>query len=165
MPGFNRHVSRSARLRGRSSNFSDSFPVRLENDLHHLSQPEIMLQPEQSLHNISNSSSSGRRNLPRASHACQWCRAKKAKCNQQQPCSNCVKHSIDCEYSIRRRGGRKKSSYTQERVYRDTSERESAPTSPASTVTGHTRPSESTPLEQPQGRAVSGTYKLLASFQ
>jgi hypothetical protein len=148
---------------GRSSNFSDSFaglPGSLGNNIHHSSRPETMLQPEQSMHHAANSNSSGRRNLPRASHACQWCRAKKAKCNQQQPCSNCVKHSIDCEYSIRRRAGRKKSSYTQERVYRDTSERESDPTSPASNVTGHNRPNENTLLGQPQARAASGIHNL-----
>ncbi|KAH6954597.1 fungal-specific transcription factor domain-containing protein [Fusarium avenaceum] len=47
-----------------------------------------------------------RRNLPRASHACQRCRAKKAKCDQQQPCGNCVKHSHQCTYGLRGRNGR-----------------------------------------------------------
>ncbi|ENH74716.1 Activator of stress proteins 1 [Fusarium oxysporum f. sp. cubense race 1] len=36
-----------------------------------------------------------RRNLPRASHACQRCRAKKAKCDQQQPCANCHTHGTE----------------------------------------------------------------------
>jgi hypothetical protein len=120
-----------------------------------------MLQPEQRPHCAASSSSSGRRNLPRASHACQWCRAKKAKCNQNQPCSNCVKHSINCEYGIRRRAGRKKDNYSQERTYRDTSERESVLLSPASTITGHNRPNETKLLRQPQERAPSGTHKLL----
>jgi hypothetical protein len=120
-----------------------------------------MLQPEQSPHHATSFSSSSRRNLPRASHACQWCRAKKAKCNQQQPCSNCVKHSIDCEYGIRRRAGRKKSNYTQERAYRESSEREGALPSPISTITGHNRPNDSMPLRQAPERAPSGMHKLL----
>lgn len=49
----------------------------------------------------------GRRNLPRASHACEWCRTKKVRCDQQQPCVNCIKHSIHCEYGTQRRSGRK----------------------------------------------------------
>ncbi|KAH8179350.1 fungal specific transcription factor domain-containing protein [Sarocladium implicatum] len=44
-----------------------------------------------------------RRNLPRSSHACQRCRLKKAKCDQQQPCSNCIKYAQDCTYAPRRR--------------------------------------------------------------
>lgn len=44
-----------------------------------------------------------RRHFPRASHACQRCREKKARCNQQQPCSNCVKHACDCVYGARRK--------------------------------------------------------------
>ncbi|KAI3572751.1 fungal-specific transcription factor domain-containing protein [Fusarium oxysporum f. sp. albedinis] len=47
-----------------------------------------------------------RRNLPRASHACQGCWAKKAKCDQQQPCANCVRHEWDCVYGLRRKNGR-----------------------------------------------------------
>ncbi|KAH6950310.1 fungal-specific transcription factor domain-containing protein [Ilyonectria sp. MPI-CAGE-AT-0026] len=47
-----------------------------------------------------------RRNLPRASHACQRCRVKKAKCDQRQPCVNCIKHSHECTYGLRRRNGR-----------------------------------------------------------
>lgn len=47
-----------------------------------------------------------RRNLPRASHACQRCRAKKAKCDQQQPCANCVRHEWDCVYGLRRKNAR-----------------------------------------------------------
>lgn len=46
-----------------------------------------------------------RRNLPRASHACQRCRVKKAKCDQRQPCANCVKHFHECTYGLRRRNG------------------------------------------------------------
>ncbi|KAF4447809.1 Activator of stress proteins 1 [Fusarium austroafricanum] len=47
-----------------------------------------------------------RRNLPRASHACQRCRAKKEKCDQQQPCANCVKHEWHCVYGLRRKNAR-----------------------------------------------------------
>ncbi|EUC41784.1 hypothetical protein COCMIDRAFT_60969, partial [Bipolaris oryzae ATCC 44560] len=50
----------------------------------------------------------GSRNCPRVSHACQRCRAKKAKCDQQQPCLNCVKHAAHCEYGIKRRSRQKK---------------------------------------------------------
>ncbi|KAK5000131.1 hypothetical protein LTR66_000956 [Elasticomyces elasticus] len=48
----------------------------------------------------------GHRNFPRASHACQRCRAKKGKCNQQQPCSNCIKQATACVYGVKRRNGR-----------------------------------------------------------
>lgn len=47
-----------------------------------------------------------RRNLPRASHACQRCRVKKAKCDQRQPCANCIKHLHECTYGLRRRSER-----------------------------------------------------------
>jgi hypothetical protein len=40
-----------------------------------------------------------RRNLPRASQACQMCRIKKARCNQRQPCMNCIRHQFSCVYS------------------------------------------------------------------
>jgi hypothetical protein len=40
--------------------------------------------------------------IPRASRACNMCRAKKAKCDQQTPCSFCQKHSFDCTYSSHR---------------------------------------------------------------
>jgi hypothetical protein len=46
----------------------------------------------------------GRRNLPRASQACQMCRIKKARCNQRQPCSNCYRHAFNCVYSARGNG-------------------------------------------------------------
>lgn len=46
----------------------------------------------------------GRRNLPRASQACQMCRIKKARCNQRQPCSNCYRHAFNCVYSARVNG-------------------------------------------------------------
>jgi hypothetical protein len=46
-----------------------------------------------------------RRNLPRASHACQLCRLKKARCDQRQPCANCVKHSFKCIYTAKRGSG------------------------------------------------------------
>ncbi|KAF2659393.1 hypothetical protein K491DRAFT_591111 [Lophiostoma macrostomum CBS 122681] len=49
-----------------------------------------------------------RRNLPRASHACERCRTKKAKCDQRQPCANCISHAEQCVYGLRRRNGRLK---------------------------------------------------------
>ncbi len=39
-----------------------------------------------------------RRSQPRASHACQMCRLKKARCNQEDPCSYCQKRSFRCVY-------------------------------------------------------------------
>jgi hypothetical protein len=50
----------------------------------------------------------GPRNRPRASHACQRCRAKKAKCDQNQPCSNCVRYSSACVFTPGNRGGRRR---------------------------------------------------------
>ena len=50
----------------------------------------------------------GPRNLPRASHACQRCRIKKGRCNQQQPCSSCVRANTSCIYGEERRKRRKK---------------------------------------------------------
>lgn len=51
-----------------------------------------------------------RRNLPRSTQACQRCRLKKAKCNQQQPCTNCTKYGQECTYALRRRTARESSS-------------------------------------------------------
>lgn len=50
----------------------------------------------------------GPRNLPRASLACERCRAKKAKCDQRRPCSRCVHvgHEARCSYAVSRRGQR-----------------------------------------------------------
>ncbi|KAI5227351.1 hypothetical protein E4T40_02635 [Aureobasidium subglaciale] len=45
----------------------------------------------------------GPRNLPRASHACQRCRTKKGRCNQQRPCSTCVRTNSACIYGERRK--------------------------------------------------------------
>jgi hypothetical protein len=67
-----------------------------------------MAQPDDIQSHTASLTPRARRNLPRVSHACQRCRAKKAKCDQQQPCLNCVKHAVDCEYGIRKRSGRKK---------------------------------------------------------
>ncbi|KAH7393850.1 putative C6 transcription factor [Phaeosphaeria sp. MPI-PUGE-AT-0046c] len=66
----------------------------------------------------------GRRNLPRASHACEWCRTKKVRCDQQQPCSNCIKHSIQCEYGTQRRSGRKETLRIQSKIRQSTVGRE-----------------------------------------
>ncbi|RAL12327.1 Zn(II)2Cys6 transcription factor [Aspergillus homomorphus CBS 101889] len=41
---------------------------------------------------------SSRRRPPRASRACETCRARKTKCDQAQPCSYCAYHSLDCLY-------------------------------------------------------------------
>ncbi|KAL5360042.1 fungal-specific transcription factor domain-containing protein [Aspergillus floccosus] len=50
-----------------------------------------------------------RRRPPRASRACETCRARKTKCDQAQPCSYCAYHSLDCFY---RGGGPSESSST-----------------------------------------------------
>ncbi|KAI5274823.1 hypothetical protein E4T47_02153, partial [Aureobasidium subglaciale] len=50
-----------------------------------------------------NSRTLGPRNLPRASHACQRCRTKKGRCNQQRPCSTCVRANSACIYGERRK--------------------------------------------------------------
>ncbi|KAG5769323.1 hypothetical protein H9Q72_003417 [Fusarium xylarioides] len=85
-----------------------------------------------------------RRNLPRASHACQRCRAKKAKCDQQQPCANCVRHEWDCVYGLRRKNARPSTVSVLNDVQRNT------PPSPLSSSRSYydeaTRRSE--PLEQ-----------------
>ncbi|KAL2814954.1 fungal-specific transcription factor domain-containing protein [Aspergillus granulosus] len=39
-----------------------------------------------------------RRRPPRASRACETCRARKTKCDQAQPCSYCAYHTLDCVY-------------------------------------------------------------------
>ena len=57
-----------------------------------------------------------RRNLPRASHACQRCRLKRSKCDQRQPCANCIKHSEQCVYGLRRRNGRNRNSCIPEQI-------------------------------------------------
>lgn len=49
----------------------------------------------------------GPRNLPRASHACQRCREKKGRCNQQQPCSSCIRVDAICVYGEKRKKRRK----------------------------------------------------------
>lgn len=72
-----------------------------------------------------------RRNLPRASHACQWCRKKKAKCDQRQPCSNCIKHSNNCVYGVKRKNARRRTSRTESQDLNETSETQfPAPTPP-----------------------------------
>lgn len=47
-------------------------------------------------------SSSTSRYVPRASRACEMCRLKKTKCDEQSPCLYCQKHSVDCFYSSHR---------------------------------------------------------------
>jgi hypothetical protein len=66
----------------------------------------LMPSPELVSHEDSNGVVGSRRNLPRASHACQQCRAKKGKCDQQQPCSRCVRHAVTCVYGLKRKNGR-----------------------------------------------------------
>lgn len=111
-----------------------------------------MSQAEQSLHLIVGLNPEARRSLPRVDHACQRCRAKKAKCDQQQPCRNCVKHSIDCEYGIRRRGGRRK-----QLIARDGPLTQSPHTPIIAPCSRRTEGKEL--LEEPEETSRSGTYE------
>ncbi|KAK5072022.1 hypothetical protein LTR51_006506 [Lithohypha guttulata] len=59
-----------------------------------------------------NSSLSSKSGIKRASTACQSCKQIKRKCDQQHPCSNCIKTGTDCIYDQaqdgRRRAARKR---------------------------------------------------------
>jgi hypothetical protein len=71
----------------------------------------------------------GPRNRPRASHACQRCRAKKAKCDQSQPCSNCVRYSSACVFTPGNRGGSRRNTSTRDKSFnQDQHARHSDPT-------------------------------------
>ena len=48
-----------------------------------------------------------RRRLPRASQACEMCRTRKTKCDQQVPCSLCSYHDFECHYSSSTSGSKK----------------------------------------------------------
>ena len=37
------------------------------------------------------------------SHACDFCRVKKVRCMSNNPCSNCIKHGVQCNFTARRR--------------------------------------------------------------
>lgn len=79
----------------------------------------------------------GPRNLPRASHACQRCRIKKGRCNQQQPCSSCVRASASCFYGEERRKRRKrKGDQLEESLEQDDSRLQATPQSGISPDTG-----------------------------
>ncbi|KAH6643238.1 putative C6 transcription factor [Boeremia exigua] len=101
-----------------------------------------MARPHQSSSGIE---SGGRRSLPRVSHACQRCRAKKAKCDQKQPCLACIKRSVTCEYGIRRRGGRRK-----QQPLRDTVEGPSPCRPPAFNSRSPSGPEQRQPSQPPQ---------------
>jgi hypothetical protein len=61
----------------------------------------------------------GPRNLPRASHACQRCRLKKGRCNQQHPCSSCIRAGASCIYGEERRKRRRKGDQPEGSVEQD----------------------------------------------
>jgi hypothetical protein len=61
----------------------------------------------------------GPRNLPRASHACQRCRLKKGRCNQQHPCSSCIRAGASCTYGEERRKRRRKGDQPEGSVEQD----------------------------------------------
>jgi len=111
-----------------------------------------MAQPDENQSHTANLIPRARRTLPRVSHACQRCRAKKAKCDQQQPCLNCVKHAVDCEYGIRKRSGRKK-----QQAYGDTARTPNARPNPAFTNSSHIRPDDSELREHNRATTLRGT--------
>jgi len=46
-----------------------------------------------------NSRAAERKNMKRASHACEPCRQRKTKCDSQRPmCSHCANYKINCHY-------------------------------------------------------------------
>jgi hypothetical protein len=123
-----------------------------------------MAEPEHRSQNSvpsDNHHSFSRRNLPRASHACQRCRAKKAKCDQQQPCASCVKHSCDCVYGIRRRNGKSRNSRARSPDRRELVDRHDHIRSPASIRASQDEPSRSENLEHTHISAQPRTYKSI----
>ena len=64
------------------------------------------------------------RYVPRASQACTMCRLKKAKCDQQTPCSFCQKHSFNCMYSGRKDGPQSTRYSTDDKVRKARARRE-----------------------------------------
>lgn len=69
----------------------------------------------------------GPRNLPRASHACQRCREKKGRCNQQQPCSSCIRVDAVCIYGEKRRKRRRIGDAMEETFEQDDTQSEVTP--------------------------------------
>lgn len=127
-------------------------------------QPRLagMAEPEQRSQDSAasgNHTSLSRRNLPRASHACQRCRAKKAKCDQRQPCANCIKHSHDCMYGIRKRNGQDRSSRVRSPARQEIVNRQDHFRSPASTRESQDEPLRGEALEHSHRSAPLGTYK------
>lgn len=116
--------------------------------------------PEQELSHTANTTPRRRRDHPRVNHACQRCRAKKAKCDQQQPCLTCVKHAAHCEYGIRKRSGRKK-----QRACQSGAETPGARLSLGFTTRSNIRSDESELREHPHETTLSGTqHNLLLQF-
>ncbi|XP_014557646.1 hypothetical protein COCVIDRAFT_96677 [Bipolaris victoriae FI3] len=114
------------------------------------SETSNLVQPEQNTFPVADLTAEGPRNRPRVSHACQRCRVKKAKCDQQQPCLNCVKHAADCEYGIKRRSRQKK-----KQDYRSANETPSTPMSPGFATGSQTAPHEGELQEPPRDTALS----------
>lgn len=111
-------------------------------------------------HTASNNPASPRRqNLPRATHACQWCRVKKAKCDQQQPCLNCTKHSVNCEYGIRRRNARTRITRVQSQAVVERVGRQDHFQSPAPAQRSPDEPPGSQTPERPRESAHRGKFK------
>lgn len=69
----------------------------------------------------------GPRNLPRASHACQRCREKKGRCNQQQPCLSCIRVDAVCIYGEKRKKRRRIGDATEETFEQDDTQSEVTP--------------------------------------
>jgi hypothetical protein len=107
-----------------------------------------------------NAASQNRRSLPRASHACQWCRQKKAKCDQQRPCSTCIKQNVDCVYGIRRRNGRKRNVQVQSQAREDIAGGQVQSPSQRSALSTQDETTWSETAARAQDSARLGTYNL-----
>lgn len=129
------------------SAYSREFPVQSSSVIGR------MVQSEQELSHAANPTPIRRRNHPRVNHACQRCRTKKAKCDQQRPCLTCVKHTADCEYGIRKRSGRKK-----QLAYQSNAETPGARLTPGFSTRSNIRSDESELREHPHDTALSGTH-------
>jgi hypothetical protein len=74
------------------------------------------------------------RPITRASQACEMCRLKKTRCDQQNPCSFCKKHSVNCVYSSHK-NGKSPSRYSQDERFRRRLRRKEDPATTSGTFT------------------------------
>ncbi|XHG09756.1 hypothetical protein AWENTII_012797 [Aspergillus wentii] len=73
-------------------------------------------QPSSPVNTVVDDDRPPRRKRPRAAQACDRCRLKKYKCDEQYPCSHCKKSEIDCVYqgNYRQRESGRSASYVQD---------------------------------------------------